>query len=155
MIIMIFFFSRYAGKFRANYQNDRWNGSVLRRNEGLPWWCSQRVRLYVCGHVTQIWLSCCYTEALYTKGHLTSIAGSNRRPIQLNLFAISVHRSGWLYVWGWSSTQAIAKAKDIFNSSLPNDRLGESHTPLREALVWYLQLTTSAFEGASDKCSAI
>lgn len=42
----------------------------------------------VCGHVTDNWLNCCYAQALYTKGHLTSIAGSNCRSIQLNLSAI-------------------------------------------------------------------
>lgn len=50
-------------------------------------------RLYVCGHVTNIWLNYCHAQALYTKGHLTLIAGSNHRTIQLNLFAISVCRS--------------------------------------------------------------
>lgn len=82
------FFSTYTEKFSTNYHNDRWNGSMLRRNEGLPWWHCQRIRLYVCGHVTNIWLNCCYAQAVNNKAHLTPIAGSNHRPIQLNLFAI-------------------------------------------------------------------
>lgn len=82
------FFSRYTEKFSSNYHNDRWNGSMLRRNEGLPWWHSQRIRLYVRGHVTNNWLNCCYVQAPYTKGHLTSISGGNRRPVQLILFVI-------------------------------------------------------------------
>lgn len=84
----LFFSSRYTEKFSTNYHNDRWNGNMLRRNEGLPWWHSQRIRLYVYGHVTNIWLNRCYARASSSKGHLTSICGSNRRPIQLNLFAI-------------------------------------------------------------------
>lgn len=138
MIIMTFF-SRYAEKFRANYQNDRWNGSMLRRNERLPWWYSQRIRLYVCGHVTNI----CYAQALYTKGHLTSIAGSNRRPIQLNLFAISVCRSDWLCVCCCSNRQT----QNILNFNLPNDSLWELSAKEGHSGIFTkkVKITTSAF----------
>ena len=107
----------YAENFTGNYQSDRWNGSVVRWNERLSWWYSQRVRLHVCCHVTNIRLKCCYAQAHYAKGHLTSIAGSNLRPIQLNLFAISILRS----MAGCASGAASAKICDIFYPSLPND----------------------------------
>jgi len=38
-------------------------------------------------------------QALYTKGHLTSIAGGDHRPIQLNLLAVSVCRSDRRVWW--------------------------------------------------------
>lgn len=87
--------------------------------------------MYVCGHVTNIWLNCCYAQAQYTKGHLTSIAGSNRRPIQLNLFAISVCGSGWLCVW----CSYCQKPHDILNPSLPNDSPGALSKVEREARI--------------------
>ncbi len=68
----------------------------------------------MCGHVTNIWLNCCYAQAPCTKGHLTSIAGSNLRHIQLNLFAISVCGSARLCVW----RSYCQKTQDILNPSL-------------------------------------
>lgn len=51
---------------------------------------AKRVRFYASGLVTNIRLNCCCARVRRAEGHLTSIAGGNRRLIQLNLFAISV-----------------------------------------------------------------
>ena len=67
----------------------------------------------MCGHVTDIWLNCCYARALCTKGHLTSIAGSNRRPVQLNLSALFLSAGQAGCVSG-----AAAKIQGILNASL-------------------------------------
>lgn len=83
------------------------------------------------GHVTDIWLNRCYAQAPHTKGHLTSIAGSNHRLIQLNLLAIYVCGSEWLS----AGTTTAKPTQGRLKPSRPNDSPRGLSIELRETRV--------------------
>lgn len=125
-------------------------GVCREEKKGLPWWQSQRVGLYVSGHVTNIWLNCCYARARHTEGHLTSIAGSNRRLIQLNLFAISVCGSGWLRVWCSYCQKSVTLATSLLLMTAPEHWSQQWGRPARKNIKTRF-LTTARRSGQTRK----
>lgn len=126
-IVLLWSSWRYAENFRANYQNDRWNGSVLRRNEGLPWWYSQRVTLYV-------WSCDRYlAELLLRSGPV------HQRTLNLNRWQQSqAHPAEFICYFCLRVSQAVRlvqllpKTQDILNPSL---FLGTAPVELRTELM--------------------
>lgn len=108
---------------------------------------AKRVRFYASGLVTNIRLNCCCARVRRAEGHLTSIAGGNRRLIQLNLFAISVR----LAVCLAQPLPKLSKPKcDTCNLSLPNGRPGAVSAAVSRACVEVLKKQQP---GGADKAS--
>lgn len=115
---------------------------------------AKRVRFYASGHVTNIRLNCCCARVRRAEGHLTSIAGGNRRLIQLNLFAISVRlavrRAQPLPKLSKQEKEKENQNSDTCNLSLPNGSPGAVSAAVSRAWVEVLQKQQP--EGA-DKAS--